>query len=153
MGIRGIDHIEIWARDLEESVAFYTETLGFRQGRWTVAKRPGGAEHHQACVILGDMMIELILATPERAAADEGSRGVGVKAFALTVDDMAETAARLRERGVQFVQEPKPGGSFYGWRAEILDPNGIGIELREWVDDSIHNPDWAPADEAVTRLA
>ena len=47
---------------------------------------------------------------------------MGVKAFALTVEDMEATAAALRERDVTFVQEPKPGSSFNGWRAEILDP-------------------------------
>ena len=153
MGIRGIDHVEVWAKDLQESVAFYTGVLGFRQLRSTVAKRPDGGAHAQVCVTLGDVMIELIAAPPERSGEQFDPGRMGVKAFALTVDDMAGTAAWLKEQGVRFVQEPKPGSSFSGWRAEILDPNGIGIELREWVNDSIHNPDWTPASPAVERLA
>ena len=163
MGIRGIDHVEVWAKDLHESVAFYTQVLGFQHLRTTAAQRPGGGVHEQACVTLGDMMVEFIAAPPERKtpspSAGEAGRGqvdvgsMGVKAFALTVDDMAATAARLKEQGVRFVQEPKPGSSFNGWRAEILDPNGIGIELREWIDDSIHNPDWTPNSPTVTRTA
>lgn len=153
MGIRGMDHVEVWAKDLQESVAFYTQVLGFQHLRTTTAQRPGGGAHEQACVTLGDMMVELIAAPPERRTEQVDVGSMGVKAFALTVDDMAATAAALKDRGVRFVQEPKPGSSFNGWRAEILDPNGIGIELREWIDDSIHNPDWAPNSSAVTRTA
>ncbi len=153
MGIRGIDHVEVWAKDLQESVAFYTQVLGFQHLRTTVAQRPGGSAHEQTCVTLGGMMVELIAAPPERKAEQVDVGSMGVKAFALTVDDMAATAARLKEQGVRFVQEPKPGSSFNGWRAEILDPNGIGIELREWIDDSIHNPDWTPNAPTVTRTA
>ncbi len=153
MPIRGVDHVEVWAKDLQQSVAFYTEVLGFTQLRSTVAKRPGGGEHAQVCVTLGEMMIELIAAPPHRAGEQTDPGAMGVKAFALTVDDMAGTAAWLKEQGVQFVQEPKPGSSFNGWRAEILDPNGIGIELREWIGDSIHNPEWAPSSPSVARIA
>ncbi len=153
MGIRGVDHLEVWARDLEESVDFYTNILGFRQLRSTVAQRPDGGAHSQVCVTLGDMMVELIAAPPESVGAHSDGGATGVKAFALTVDDMAGTVSWLKEQGAQFVQEPKPGSSFSGWRAEILDPNGIGIELREWVGDSIHNRDWTPSSPSVARIA
>ncbi len=153
MGITGMDHVEVWAKDLRESLAFYTDVLGFRHLRTTEARRPDGAVHEQACVTLGGMMVELIAAPPERASEQVDVGRMGVKAFALTVEDMEATAAALRERGVTFVQQPKPGSSFNGWRAEILDPNGIGIELREWLGDSIHNDAWQPASDAVSRTA
>ena len=153
MGITGMDHVEVWAKDLRESLAFYTDVLGFRHLRTTEARRPDGAVHEQACVTLGGMMVELIAAPAERASEQVDVGRMGVKAFALTVEDMEATAVALRERGVTFVQQPKPGSSFNGWRAEILDPNGIGIELREWLDDSIHNDAWQPASSAVSRTA
>ena len=153
MGITGMDHVEVWAKDLQESLAFYTDVLGFRHLRTTEARRPDGAVHEQACVTLGGMMVELIAAPAERASEEVDVGSMGVKAFALTVEDMEATAAALRERGVTFVQQPKPGSSFNGWRAEILDPNGIGIELREWIGDSIHNDAWQPGSGAVSRTA
>lgn len=153
MGIKGMDHVEVWAKDLQESLAFYTDVLGFRHLRTTEARRPDGTVHGQVCVTLGGMMIELIAAPAERASEEVDVGRMGVKAFALTVEDMEATAAALRERGVTFVQQPKPGSSFNGWRAEILDPNGIGIELREWIGDSIHNEAWQPASDAVSRTA
>ena len=153
MGITGMDHVEVWAKDMKESLAFYTDVLGFRHLRTTVAHRPDGTAHEQACITLGDMMVELIAAPAERASEEVDVGRMGVKAIALTVEDMEATAAALRERGVTFVQEPKSGSSFSGWRAEILDPNGIGIELREWIGDSIHNETWQPASDAVSRTA
>lgn len=153
MGITGMDHVEVWAKDLGESLAFYTDVLGFRHLRTTAARRPDGAVHEQACVTLGGMMVELIAAPPERASEEVDVGRMGVKAFALTVEDMESTAASLREQGVAFVQEPKQGSSFSGWRAEILDPNGIGIELREWIGDSIRNDAWQPESGSVSRTA
>ncbi len=153
MGITGMDHVEVWAKDLQESLAFYTDVLGFQHLRTTEALRPDGAVHAQACITLGGMMVELIAAPAERASEEVDVGSMGVKAIALTVEDMEATAAALRERGVTFVQQPKPGSSFNGWRAEILDPNGIGIELREWIGDSIHNEAWQPGSGAVSRTA
>ena len=109
MGITGMDHVEVWAKDMKESLAFYTDVLGFRHLRTTVAHRPDGTAHEQACITLGGMMVELIAAPAERASEEVDVGRMGVKAIALTVEDMEATAAALRERGVTFVQEPKPG--------------------------------------------
>jgi hypothetical protein len=96
-------------------------------------------------------MIELIAAPAERVDEPVDFGAMGVKAFALTVEDMQMTVARLKEQGVTFIQEPKQGNSFDGWRAEIIDPNGIGIELREWIGDSVHNAAWEPTNPGINR--
>ena len=154
MAITRVDHLEVWARDLDETLGFYVDVLGFKPLRRTIAQRADGSVFEQVCVTLGDFMIELIAASPERANDDVDPLAMGVKAFALRVDDMAATVKRLKAEGVRFVQEPKPGSSFDGIRAEILDPNGLGIELREWQHgDGFHNADWQPASPAVTRTA
>ena len=154
MAITRVDHVEVWARDLDETLAFYVDVLGFKPLRRTIAQRADGSSFEQVCITLGDFMIELIAAPAERASDAVGPVAVGVKAFALRVDDMAATVKRLKAEGVRFVQEPKPGSSFDGIRAEILDPNGLGIELREWQrGDGFHNTSWQPASTAVTRTA
>ena len=39
-------------------------------------------------------------------------------------------------------------------RAEILDPSGISIELREWQKgDSYHVEGWKPASDSVTLVS
>ena len=152
MPIERVDHIEVWATDLDRSVAFYTGVLGFRETRRTVAQRPDGTEFHQSCIVLGDLMVELIQAPkgPDNVAMPYR----GVKAFALRVTGMDETIAALKTAGVSMVHEPRQGSSFDGLRAEIEDPDGTGIELREWFNgDTAANPDWRPVKAGVTRVS
>jgi catechol 2,3-dioxygenase-like lactoylglutathione lyase family enzyme len=115
--ITGLDHVELWAKDIEETVKFYTDDLGFKRGRHTLTTRPDGATHEQFCVTMGDTMIEIFQADRGRAANDINPQRMGVNTFALRVDDMAATIKTLTERGVTISREPSPGGSFMGWRA------------------------------------
>jgi catechol 2,3-dioxygenase-like lactoylglutathione lyase family enzyme len=154
MGITRMDHIELVARDLEQTISFYVDVLGFKRGRRTISSRPDGSRVEQACVVLDDFMIELFQASPEAIAAGWEPGALGVKTFALRVEDMASTKAELEAQGVVFSREPRPGSSFEGLRGEILDPSGISIELREWVDgDSYHVQGWKPASDAVTLVS
>lgn len=151
--ITGIDHVEIWAKDLDETVAFYTDVLGFEKGRHTVTSRPDGSLHDQFCVTLGGLMVELFQAGPERAEKEIDPQRMGVNTYALRVDDMAATIKDLKSKGVTVSREPRPGGAFVGLRAEILDPNGLSIELREWQNgDHAAKPGWKPGSDAVTVL-
>ena len=152
--IERVDHLEIWARDLDETVAFYTNVLGFERSRRTLARRPDGTEQEIACVVLGDFMIEFLKASALAAQAEVAHDALGAKTFALRVDDMEATSAALKARGVVFSREPRPGTSFDGLRAEILDPNGLSIELREWRGgDGYRDTTWRPASDAVTLLS
>ena len=51
------------------------------------------------------------------------------RTIALEVDDMQQTAD-LRTKGVEIVQGPRVRETYS--RAEIRDPNGHRIELRQW---------------------
>ncbi len=98
-------------------------------------------------------MIELFQADPERAAHGIDPQRMGVNTFALRVDDMAATIAELTSQGVTVSREPRPGSAFVGLRAEVLDPNGLSIELREWQQgDSATKAGWEPSSPAVTVL-
>jgi catechol 2,3-dioxygenase-like lactoylglutathione lyase family enzyme len=148
-----MDHIEFLARDLEETIEFYVNVLGFKHGRRTISTRPDGSRVEQACVVLDDFMIELFQASPEAIEAGWDPGALGVKTFALRVDDMAATVAELVAHGVVISREPRPGSSFEGLRGEMLDPNGVSIELREWQGgDSYHVEGWEPASDAVTLV-
>jgi glyoxylase I family protein len=147
---QAVDHVEVVAEDLERTLAFYTNVLGF-----TLARRVRYDTTDYAadiiCVTLGDFMVEILGPAP-RPDPDGGSRA-GVKLFALRVDDMAKTIAELERKGVAVTWGPRQGGAFDGIRAEIKDPNGISIELREWQNgDSATNPDWQPSRPGVTRI-
>ena len=151
--IQRVDHIELLVRDVEETLVFYTDVLGFERQRHTVAERPDGSRFEQATITLDDFMMEVIQASPEAVAKEIDQRGVGVQRFALRVDDMDAAAKRLKALGVRFAQEPRPGSTFEGKRAEIVDPNGMSIELREWRDDDYRNGDWRPVNPGVRLVS
>ena len=54
----------------------------------------------------------------------------GYRMIALEVDDMQKTADYLRTKGVDIVWGPRVRETYS--RAEICDPNGYHIELRQW---------------------
>jgi len=104
-------------------------------------------------VRLGDMMVEIIQAPPEVVDQPVDQTKVGMRMFALKVDDMAKTIEALARQGVEVFQAPRQSQVFEGLRAEIKDPNGMRIELREWQrGDSIYHDDWQPTKPHVTKL-
>jgi len=148
-----IDHLEVYSRDIDRTIDFYVNTLGFTLGRRTESVRDDGSNLGLACVRLGDMMVEIIKADPEALDQPVDQTKMGMRMFALRVDDMAKTVEYLKDKGVEFFQAPRETGVFDGLRAEILDPDGIRIELREWQrGDSCYNDDWQPSRPNVTKL-
>ncbi|MGC2414980.1 MAG: VOC family protein [Stellaceae bacterium] len=55
---------------------------------------------------------------------------LGYRMIAIEVDDMEKTAAYLKEKGVDIVWGPVVRPTYA--RAEICDPSGNRIELRQW---------------------
>jgi len=98
-------------------------------------------------------MIEVLKAAPEMVDRPVDQRSVGLRMFALKVDDMAQTIEELEARGVEISRPPISPSVYEGLQAEIKDPNGISIELREWQrGDSTYNNDWPPSRPAPIRI-
>lgn len=77
---------------------------------------------------MGDTVIELL--HTENPAPIPASVTVGYRAIALEVESMEAATAYLRTRGVFVTWGPLDMG--LSIRAEITDPDGLVIELREW---------------------
>jgi catechol 2,3-dioxygenase-like lactoylglutathione lyase family enzyme len=124
-----IDHVEIVTDKAEETAAFYTEILGFRVKARDRIERPGSALD-LVYLDLGGTVVELI--SYEGVAVDPAPQKehLGYRMIALEVDDMQETALYLKEKGVDIVWGPVVRPTYA--RAEICDPNGYRIELRQW---------------------
>ena len=149
--IKAFDHAEVLTRDIAETRDFYVDKLGFELWRETNAVRPDGGSWSLACVKLGSVMVEILQAQADAAELPAEQTRVGCRMFALRVDDMAETIAELESKGVEISRPPTQQTVYDGLRAEIKDPNGISIELREWQKgDSIANFDWTPSDPGTT---
>jgi len=122
-----IDHVEIVPSDYERAISFYCDVLGF-----TVRERVAiGLPHLREIVFLelADTVLELLDMVGPKPAADDDPR-VGYRMMALEVDSMDEALGYLAGKGVEASRLPYPSAG--GFRAEILDPDGLPIEIRQW---------------------
>jgi glyoxylase I family protein len=126
--LKRIDHVEIVPQDLERSIAFYTEILGFKLDHRYPIDAPALKE--VAYLTLNGSAIELLRADPPTARTPRNGE-VGYRLMAWEVDDMAATLRDLAAKGVPTTWGPRTTPAFI--RAEITDPDGNSIELRQWL--------------------
>jgi len=126
-----IDHVEIVTDRPETTEQFYTDVLGFTvKARDRVERSSFGVPIDLVYLDLGGTVVELI--TYQGAEIDPAPQKehLGYRMIALEVDDMQRAAEHLKSRGVDIVWGPRVTPTYA--RAEICDPNGYRIELREW---------------------
>lgn len=122
--LRDFAHVRYQVTDIERSIAFYTQRLGF-----TLEMKAGAAF---AAVLLGKL--RLILGGPGSSGSREmpdGRQQVpgGWNRILIYVDDLDADIQRLKMQGVPFRNsiESGPGGR----QIQIEDPDGNPIELHE----------------------
>ncbi len=123
-----IDHVEIVTREIEQTLDFYTQILGFAI-KQRQSGRLGGHFQEIVYLTLGDTMLEVIV-MPEANLAEAGPPHVAYRMMALEVDDMEKAVEYLKGKGVEISRPPMDMGNTK--RGEIKDPNGLSIELRWW---------------------
>ena len=126
-----IDHVEIVTDRPQATEAFYKDVLGFTlKARQRVERSGLGVPIDLVYLDLGGTTVELI--SYDGAAVDPAPQKehLGYRMIALEVDDMNEAADYLKTQGVDIVWGPRVTDAYA--RAEICDPNGYHIELRQW---------------------
>jgi catechol 2,3-dioxygenase-like lactoylglutathione lyase family enzyme len=127
-----IDHVEIVTDQPERTLDFYTQVLGFTvKSRDRLERSGAGVPMNLVYLELGGTTVELISYEGARLAPAPTGLHLGYNLMALEVDDMAATLAFLKTRGVEVVWGPMVREQLFA-RAEITDPNGYHIELRQW---------------------
>ena len=122
-----IDHTEIVPANYERTIKFYTEVLGFQAKQRKKVGRPPLDEI--IYLTLGDTMVE-VMSVKSPAPVSSAPYQLGYKRIALEVDDMDKAIAYLKSKGVTISVPPVTMET--SRRAEILDPDGLSIELRQW---------------------
>ena len=122
---RGVNHIGINTRHYEESLAFYRDTLGAKEG--FSIRNPDGTARLAYLQLSRDTFVEIIAAGPDQAS--------GVTHFGIETDDVAGSVANLRARGFM-VDDPIVGGS-KARVARIKDPDGVQIDIMEFGAESL----------------
>ncbi len=124
-----IDDVEIVTDQLDRTVQFYTDVLGFTVKARDRIERSGlGVPINLVYLDLGGTVVELI--SYDRAVIEPAPKNehLGYRMIALEVDDMQKAADYLKTKGVDIVWGPRVRETYS--RAEICDPNGYRIELR-----------------------
>ena len=126
-----IDHIELVTAAPERAIAFYTGVLGFKlRSRDRVPGTPLGPLE-LAYLELGGTTVELMTYPDSQPASPQAGERLGYRMMALEVEDMDGALALLKEKGVAPSWGPVKRPSYA--RAEIRDPDGNAIELRQWL--------------------
>ena len=131
-----LDHIGIAVGDLSQALAFYRDALGLDVEPPEEVPSQRVRAHF---VPVGEATIELL----EPTAADSPiarfieKRGPGVHHVTLRVDDIRDTLARLKARGVRLIDEaPREGAE--GALVAFVHPSsthGVLVELKQRLKD------------------
>lgn len=131
--ITNVSLISVFVKDLDESLAFYTDVLGFDAKddiqlgpdyRWVTVAHPSQPELTIHLALPGPPMSDDLVAAMQRAQAEGGLPGVG-----LHVDDCRKAYETLSSKGVVFLQEPAERP--YGVEALMRDNSGNWMVLVE----------------------
>ena len=147
MPIHRLNHAVLYVSDLERSVAFYTDVLGFRRIDMT-PEGFRGAAFIQASGSTNDHDLGLFAVGEGAGASEAGRRTVGLYHLAWEVDTLAELerlAARLGEAGALV------GASDHGTTKSLYAKDQDGLEFEVvWLVPADRLD--AAAREASTRI-
>jgi methylmalonyl-CoA/ethylmalonyl-CoA epimerase len=133
-----IDHVGIAVPDLDEAMAFYTETYGMTVAHEETNEEQGVREAMVSLDPTGDAagpMIQLLAPlSPDSTIGKFLERsGPGLQQLAYRVADIDVVCAVLRERGLRLLyDEPKRGTS--NSRVNFIHPKDAGGVLVELVE-------------------
>lgn len=122
-----IDHVEIVTGNIEATLNFYQNILGFKLKERI--KMDMGTLLEIVYITLGDTMVE-VLSAKDPAPATTDSMQSGYRIMAIEVENMDNAVEFLKSKGVTISRPPMDLGD--SKRGEMLDNNGFTIELREW---------------------
>ena len=126
-----IDHIELLTADPQRAVEFYTRVLGLREReRMRIPETPAGPLE-LVYLDLGGTTVEVMCYPEKQVPRREEQVRLGWQCLALEVEDMDQALAQLKAGGVEPSWGPIKRPSYA--RAEIRDPDGNAIELRQWM--------------------
>ena len=126
-----IDHLELLTAQPDRAVDFYTGVLGFKvRSRDRIPQTPMGPLE-LVYLDLGGTTVELMCYPEGKVGEKIPGERLGYRMMALEVEDMDRALAGLKAKGIEPSWGPIKRPTYA--RAEIRDPDGNSIELRQWL--------------------
>jgi catechol 2,3-dioxygenase-like lactoylglutathione lyase family enzyme len=126
-GIVGINHVALAVPDIEKAVDYYTKTMGFPEA--FRVKTPSGEVQLVYVQVSQNTFIELQTINAQRPA--------GIYHFGVVVENMPAATAMLKARGAD-VKEITLSSGTKAILSNVIDPNGVRMELLELPPESLH---------------
>ena len=126
MPVKGVDHVNIIASDLDETAKFYADLLGLTRG-----ETPGAAMGFKGAWLLddaGQAIIHVMAWHEERhAGLDRGSATGSIDHVALSCEGFADMLQRCEELGLEHSVNDRKFGDLR--QIFVTDPNNVKLEL------------------------
>jgi catechol 2,3-dioxygenase-like lactoylglutathione lyase family enzyme len=119
-----LNHVGIYAKDFEESMRFYTQTMGFKEA-FTI-KGADGKPTLAYVHITKDTFLEI--------APSNAQRPVGLSHIGIWPTDLNGAIGAMRQRGIK-IDDAKTGATRTSI-TNLIDPNGIRLEFLDFLDGS-----------------
>jgi catechol 2,3-dioxygenase-like lactoylglutathione lyase family enzyme len=121
-----LNHVGMYVKNFEESMNFYTKTMGFRETY--LFKDEEGKPAMALLQISRETFLELMPA--------DADHPVGFSHAGIWVDDVKATIDGLRQKGVK-VEDFHVGLRMKALTTDVVDPNGLRLEILEFTPDSL----------------
>jgi len=125
-GIVALNHVGLSVPNIDEAVAYYTKTMGFRE-----AFRANDDKGQATLVYMQVSQNTFVELQPSTA-----QRPPGISHLGLVVDKMDVSTAMLRQRGA-VISPSNVSANTKAVLANITDLNGIRVELSELTPESL----------------
>ena len=140
LNIRAIAHVALKVNNLERSLAFWRDTIGFPE-----MMRINHADGSLMLVYLRMTDTQYLELFPGgQGELSPGPDITSVHHFCLEVDDLKATAADLEARGVTLTIKPQLGLD-NNWQCWIEDPDGNRVEFMQMMPGCLQ-------EQAIKRL-
>ena len=130
--VKGLGHLAIRAKDIEETAKFYREVIGFKEA-FRMHHLEGG---RLGCIYIYIAPSQFIEIFPDGNGEQAENNNIGIKHICIEVDNAAKFQEELRARGAPIDTELKTGHSkcIQFW---THDPDGNKIEFMELPPESL----------------
>lgn len=117
MAITSLDHYTINTLDLDATIRFYVEVMGFENGERPPFSFPGAWLYCE-----GRPVVHLI-----GGKAPDGAGAGAIDHIAFRAGGLGEFLRRLEDRGVAYSERDVPGAGIH--QVFLSDPSGISVEV------------------------